>query len=100
MFNRWNRGGSILYSERMHPKFTLQDDSPSIRLSKKKKKKLKALRQETGDACENQLISSHYFADHLKQRCTQNSERLLRTPVDEKKSGRDKSHAVKRTLFL
>ena len=46
-----------------------------------------ALRQESQAICENQLISSHRFAQYLKQCCTQNSERLLRTPVslDEKK---------------
>ena len=33
---------------------------------------------------ENQLTSSHRFAEHLKQCCIQDSERLLRTLVDEK----------------
>ena len=36
-----------------------------------------------------QLISSHQFAEYLKQCCTQNSERLLRTPVDEKDGSRE-----------
>ena len=34
--------------------------------------------------CENQLTSSHQYEEYLKQCCTQNSERLLRTQVDRK----------------
>ena len=63
--------------------FTLGDGSPSICLPK-----AKALRQETRALCENQLISSHRFAENSKRCCTQNSERLLRTQVDEKDGSR------------
>ena len=43
-----------------------------------------ALLQETQAMCENQLISSHQFVEHLKQCCTQNSETLLPMLADEK----------------
>ena len=43
-----------------------------------------ALRQETRVVCEDQLISSYRSVEHLKHSCTQKSERLLRTWVDEK----------------
>ena len=39
--------------------------------------------RETGAMCENQLISSYRLAEHRRQRCTQNSDRLG-TSVDEK----------------
>ena len=38
---------------------------------------------------ENQLISSHLFAEYLKQCCILNSERLLWTPADEKDGSRE-----------
>ena len=34
--------------------------------------------------CLNELISSHWFVEHLKQNYIQNSEKLFRMPVDEK----------------
>ena len=40
--------------------------------------------KETWAICENQMISSYLFAQHLKQCCTQNSERPLQMPTDEK----------------
>ena len=45
--------------------------------------KAMVLHQETQAVCQNQLISSHWFAEHLKQCCTQNSKRLSQTLVDE-----------------
>ena len=60
--NRWNRDQTISYSVRMHPMFTLPDGSPSIYSPK-----ATTLRQEIRAVCENQLISSHRFAQHLKQ---------------------------------
>ena len=59
--------------------FALRDGSRSTCLPK-----ATALRQETRAVCDNQMISSHRFEEDLKQSCTQNSERLLRTPVAEK----------------
>ena len=46
------------------------------------------LHQEVQALCEKQLVSSHQFTEHLKQCCTQNSERLLQMPVDEKYGAR------------
>ena len=63
----------------MHDVYATQDCSPSICLPK-----ATTLLQETGAMCENQLIPSHWFTEHLKQSCTWNSERLLLMPVDEK----------------
>ena len=40
--------------------------------------------QESRAVFENQLISCHWFAQRVKQCCSQSSERLLRAPVDEK----------------
>ena len=37
--------------------------------------------------CVNQLISSHRLLQYFELSCTQNSERLLRTPVDFLKIG-------------
>ena len=79
ILNYSNNGRTISYSEWMHLMFMLQDDSPSICLQK-----AMALRQETRAVRENQLISSHRFTKHLKQCCTQNSERLLEMLADEK----------------
>ena len=92
--NRWNRGGTISYSEQMRPMFTLRDGSPGVCLPK-----ATALRQETRAACVNQLISSHRLREHLEQCCTQNSERLLGTPIDEKKTGRERSKTAEMALF-
>ena len=61
--------------------------------------KATVIRQETRTMCEKQLISSHWFAEHLEQCCTQNSERLLRTPVYEKKTGRERSQALERAAY-
>ena len=61
----------------------LRDVYPSICLPK-----ATTLHQETRAVCGNQLISSRRCAEHLKQCCTQNSERLLRTPVDEEDGSR------------
>ena len=45
--------------------------------------------------CENQLIPGHRFAEHLKQRCRQNSVLgLLRTPAS-KKEGPRKTTAIR-----
>ena len=63
----------------MRPVSLLQNGSLSIFLPVATK-----LCQETQAMCENQLISSRWFPKHLKQHCTQNSERLLQMPVDEK----------------
>ena len=63
--------------------FTLLDGSASICIPK-----TTALCQETRALRENHLISSHRFAEHLKQCCTQNSEGPLRTPADEKDGSR------------
>ena len=60
--------------------FTLPDGSPSIYSPK-----ATTLRQEIRAVCENQLISSRRFAEHLKQCYTESSERLLWTPADEKR---------------
>ena len=57
--------------------------SPSICLPK-----ATAPHQKTRAVCENQLISSHRFAERMKQCRIQNSERLLRTPVDQKDGSR------------
>ena len=64
--------------------FALRDGSPGTYLPE-----ATALRQETGAVLENQLTVSQGFAEHLKQGCTQNSDRLLRTPVDEKARSRE-----------
>ena len=63
--------------------FTLRGGSLSIYLPKST-----TLRQETRAVCENRLIPSHRLPEHLKQCFTQNSERLLRTPADEKDGSR------------
>ena len=36
-----------------------------------------ALSQQTQTLCENRLICNYWFLEHLRQCCTQNSERLL-----------------------
>ena len=46
--------------------------------------KATVLHQQTQAVCENQPTESHWSAKHLKQCCTQNSERLLQMPVCEK----------------
>ena len=46
--------------------------------------KTAVLRRETRAVFENQLASSHRFAEYLKYCRVKSSERLLRTPVDEK----------------
>ena len=67
--------------------FMLQNESQNICLPK-----AVALCEESSAMCENLLIStffsSHWFVEHLKQCCTQYSESLLWTLVDEKEVSR------------
>ena len=55
----------------MHQMFMLQDGHCLVLWACLPK--AGALHQQTRAVSENQLISSHQFAEHLKQRCTQNS---------------------------
>ena len=48
--------------------------------------------------CENQPISSHQFAERLKQCCTHNSDRLLQMLVVEK--DRSKSQIIREGIDL
>ena len=67
----------------MHPTFTLRDVHHLVlRASDYRQQRRFVKRFEP--CVKNQLISSHRFAGRFKQCCTQNSERLLQTPVNEK----------------
>ena len=98
ILNRWNRGETVSHSGRMRTMFTLREGSPTGICSRK----AAALRRETRAVCENHLISNHWFAEYVRQFCTQNSERLLQAPADEKDgskkiaSSRDDAVSVKR----
>ena len=94
ILNHWNQGRTISYSEQTHPMYTQQDGSQSICLPK-----ATVLQRETGAVYENQLMSSRQFLEHLEECCTQNSERLLGTPIDEKKTGRERSKTAEMALF-
>ena len=63
----------------MHAMFMLRNGPPSTYLLK-----ATALHQETRAMRENQQNPSHQFAEHLKQCCTHNSERLLHMLANEK----------------
>ena len=73
---------------------TLLDSSPSICLPK-----ATALRQETRAVCENQLLSSRRFAKHFMHCCTQNSDRRIRTPADERNGWREIASSTEGAVF-
>ena len=90
--SRWNRGGTVSYSDRMHPVFTLRGGSPSISLPK-----ATALRQVSPAVCENRLISSYRLAERLKQCYTQNSERLNMTDAGRRTTRVEKGRCLEGT---
>ena len=71
---------------------TLRDGSLCICLPK-----ATALHQETPAVCENHLVSSHQFAEHLKRCCTQVRKTYEHRQMN--KTGQERLQAVERALF-